>query len=203
MRKLISLCLILIFAACNSQDKRPLTGETEYQRRLNAMYKDASTSPLKKKDLKNFKGLDFFPVDSSFVVSAKLTRTPDAPFFLMPTTGDTDSYYREYGTLSFRLEEREFTLTLYESKDEMQDPRYRDYLFLPFTDDTSSDGSYGGGRYINLFKSRIQEDSTLVIDFNNSYNPYCAYNDKYSCPVVPRKNYLDVAVKAGVMDFKR
>ena len=59
---------------CNWQDKRPLMGKTEYQRALNASYKDASKSPLKKKDLKKFKGLDFFPIDSTFIVTAKLTK---------------------------------------------------------------------------------------------------------------------------------
>ena len=75
-----------------------------------------------------------------------------------------------------------------------------DYLFLPFIDDTNGEESYGGGRYIDL---RIPEGDTIVIDFNKSYNPYCAYNDKYSCPIVPRINYLALEVRAGVMAFNK
>ena len=66
MRKIIVLLGLLLFVSCDSKRKRPILGETEYQRKLNNQYKDASKSPLKKKDLKNFKGLDFFPVDSSY-----------------------------------------------------------------------------------------------------------------------------------------
>lgn len=203
MKKLLIILFTFLIASCNSQDKRPLTGETAYQRKLNAQFKDATTSPLKKKDLKNFKGLDFFPVDSSFIVTAKLTRTPDSPVFKLPRTGGDNADYRQFGILNFKLKGREFQLHLYQSIEEMRDPRYKDYLFLPFTDDTSGEESYGGGRYMNVFQSQIQSDDTIVLDFNNTYNPYCAYNEKYTCPIVPRKNYLDIAVKAGVKDFKK
>ena len=203
MRNVLSICLLVFIIACNSQDKRPLLGKTDYQRKLNAQYKDASRSPLKKKDLKDFKGLDFYPVDSSFIVTAKLTRTPDSPYFQMATTTDRRPLYREYGLLTFTLEGKQHTLTLYRSKEEAEDPQYEDYLFLPFTDDTSGDGSYGGGRYMDVFESTISPDNTVVLNFNNTYNPYCAYNEDYSCPRTPRKNHLDIAIKAGVMDFKK
>ena len=79
MKQAITLCTLLFVFSCTSQGKRALLGETAYQQKLNASYKDASKSPLKKKDLKNFKGLDFFPVDSSFIVRAKLVRTQNPP----------------------------------------------------------------------------------------------------------------------------
>ena len=60
--------------------------------------------------------------------------------------------------------------------------------------------SYGGGRYID---ARIPEGDTFIIDFNKAYNPYCAYNDKYSCPIVPRKNYLKTRIEAGVKVFEK
>ena len=82
----------------------------------------------------------------------------------------------------------------------MNEDGFKDYLFLPFMDDTNGEQTYAGGRYIDL---RIPEGNTLKIDFNKAYNPYCAYNEKYSCPIVPRENYLDVAVKAGVKVFKK
>jgi len=203
MRKLLSICLLLTIIACNSQDKRPLSGETEYQRELNAQYKDASSSPLKKRDLKKFNGLSFYPIDSSFVVTAKLERTPDSPVFKLPRTGGDKADYRQYGILSFEIKGKTYQLTLYQSIQNLTDPRYKDYLFLPFTDDTSGDGSYGGGRYMDVYKSKIGSDDTVVLDFNNTYNPYCAYNDKYTCPIVPRKNHLDLAITAGVKDFKK
>ncbi|MBL4605977.1 MAG: DUF1684 domain-containing protein, partial [Flavobacteriaceae bacterium] len=152
-------------------------------------------------DLKNFKGLDFFPVDSTFIIVAKLTRTPDTPIFEMATTTDRKPLYREFGLLTFSLQSVEHTLTIYQSQSNLDDPKYKDYLFLPFTDDTSGEESYGGGRYMDVYLSKINADETIVLNFNNTYNPYCAYNDKYSCPITPRKNHLDIAIKAGVKKF--
>ncbi len=54
-----------------------------------------------------------------------------------------------------------------------------------------------------MLKSNIPEDDSIIIDFNTAYNPYCAYNDKYSCPIVPRENYLDATVNAGVKAFDK
>ena len=82
----------------------------------------------------------------------------------------------------------------------MKEEGYEDYLFLPFLDDTNGEESYGGGRYIDC---RIPEGDTIEIDFNKAYNPYCAYNENYSCPIVPRENYLAIEVKAGVKVFKK
>ena len=198
MRKVLSICLLFFFFACNSNDKRAIAGKTEYQRKLNAQYKDASRSPLKKKDLKGFKGLDFYPVDSTYIVTAQLTRTPDSPYFEMATTTDRKPLYREYGLLTFSLLGKEHTLTLYRSLEEERDPRYKDYLFLPFTDETSGDGSYGGGRYMDVFESTIQGGDLVTLNFNNTYNPYCAYSDGWNCPIVPIENHLDMKVEAGV-----
>lgn len=189
--------------SCNSQDKRALIGETTYQQELNAIYKDASTSPLKKKDVKNFKGLDFFPVDSSFIVTAKLVKTMDAPTFEMATTTDRKPLYKEYGKLTFTLKGKNCELTIYQSQDNLRDEKYKEYLFLPFTDDTSGNESYGGGRYMDVMTTDEKSDGTIVLNFNNTYNPYCAYNDRYSCPLTPRKNHLDIEIKAGVKAFKK
>jgi len=203
MKKLLFLLTILMFISCNSQDKRSLAGETEYQRKENIRFKDASKSPLKKRDLKKFKGLDFYPVDSSYIVMAILTRTPNEPIFEMATTTERKPLYKQYGVLSFTLKGKTLKLHLYQNQENLEDEKYKDYLFLPFTDDTSGDGSYGGGRYMDVFISQINKNSTVALNFNNTYNPYCAYNDKYSCPITPRKNHLDVAIEAGVQDFKK
>lgn len=192
-----------VLCSCNSQGKRALLGKTEYQQKLNASYKDASKSPLKKKDLKGFKGLDFFPVDSTFIVIATLVKIANAPTFEMATTTDRKPLYKEYGTLSFTLKGKACELTIYRSQDDLRDEKYKDYLFLPFTDATSSNESYGGGRYMDVMTTSENRDGTIELNFNNTYNPYCAYNDKYSCPLTPRKNHLDIEIKAGIMVFEK
>jgi uncharacterized protein (DUF1684 family) len=202
-KNILILCILSVLFSCNSQGKRALLGKTEYQQKLNASYKDASKSPLKKKDLKQFRGLAFFPVDTTFIVTATLVKIANAPTFEMATTTDRKPLYKEYGTLNFLIKGKACELTIYRSQDDLRDEKYKDYLFLPFTDATSSDESYGGGRYMDVMTTDENADGTIELNFNNTYNPYCAYNDKYSCPLTPRKNHLDVAIKAGIMVFEK
>ena len=198
--KNVFLLFVFVFSVGCAQEKQLLNEETDFQKELNAEYKDATTSPLKAKDLKNFKGLDFFKFDSSFAVKASLKRTPDTEWFNMKTTTDRLSKERVFGVLSFELHGKSFELNVYQGQELMETEKYKDYLFLPFIDNTNGSSSYAGGRYIDL---RIPDGDTIEIDFNSAYNPYCAYNEKYSCPIVPRVNYLDLEVEAGVKVFKK
>ena len=203
MKYLFMLFFSVLLISCNSKDKRPLIGKTTYQQKLNSVFKDASKSPLKSKDLKSFKGLDFFPVDSSYIITASIKKTPNTPFIGMPSSTDEKSYYRKFGILTFILKEKEMQLTLYQSLEESENPIFEDYLFLPFTDETSGNYSYGGGRYMDVFKSNINTNGTIELNFNNTYNPYCAYNEDYSCPLTPRDNHLSIEILAGIKDFKK
>jgi len=166
---------------------------------LNKEYASREESPLTDEDLAVFKSLDFFPIDSNYMVSAKLTFHKNSKPFQMKTTTDRLPVYKLYATASFQLKGKNYSLEIYQNEKLMLSPDYEDYLFLPFTDLTNGESSYGGGRYIDL---KIPETDSITIDFNQSYNPYCAYNSKYSCPVPPKVNYLDTAIEAGVMAFK-
>jgi uncharacterized protein len=167
-----------------------------FQNELNKEYKSKTTSPLKQPDLRKFKRHNFFPINLDFVVEAQLTLTPDSKFTPMKATGTIVQEYRTFAIAHFQLNGQPYSLHLYQSKNLMNKPEYKDYLFLPFTDLTSGTETYGGGRYIGL---RIpKEGTTITINFNLAYNPYCAYNEKYSCPLVPKENELPVAIQAGV-----
>ena len=119
----------------------------------------------------------------------------------MPTTTDRMSKERVFGVVSFKIKGEDFELKIYESQDLLDEEGDKDYLFLPFLDVTNGDSTYGGGRYIEVLVNDKQYDSIITIDFNLAYNPYCAYDEKYSCPIVPRSNYLDIEIKAGVKAF--
>ena len=134
------------------------------------------------------------------VVNANLKRTPNSEWFKMQTTTSRVSDERIYGILTFQLKGKTYNLNVYQGKDLMTTEGYEDYLFLPFLDNTNGEDSYGGGRYIDL---RIPKGNELIIDFNKAYNPFCAYNEKYSCPIVPRENYVDIEIRAGVKAFKK
>jgi len=198
MKLFFSFLLLLLCLASCAQDKEPILGETEFQREMNAEFKDATTSPLTKKDLKHFKGLEFFPVDSAYVVEANFKRTPDEKPFKMKTTTDRLPEYVKYGEVIFTLKGETYKLNIYQNQELITKEGFEDYLFLPFLDFTNGDTSYGGGRYVD---ARLPESDTIVIDFNKAYNPYCAYSDRYSCPLVPRVNYLKTKIEAGVKAF--
>ncbi|MBD0779085.1 DUF1684 domain-containing protein [Maribacter sp. ANRC-HE7] len=171
-----------------------------FQSDLNEEFKNPETSPLPDRYRKDFTGLEFFEPDTNYVVRAKFVLTPDALPFLMPTTTERESEETVYGIAYFELNGAEHQLELYRNKELMQEEGYEDYLFLPFTDKTNGKETYAGGRYIDL---SIPNGDSIIIDFNRAYNPYCAYNKKYSCPIVPSVNALDTQVLAGVKDFKK
>ncbi len=170
----------------------------DYHEAKNSEFKNPKTSPLADKDRIDFESLVFFEPDTSYVVKAVLVRTPDAKPFQMPTTTGENSTEVVYGILHFELHGKKLQLEVYQNKELMLEEGYEDYLFLPFTDETNGEETYGGGRYIDL---KIPSSEVMIIDFNRAYNPYCAYNKKYSCPIVPKVNHLSTKVRAGVKAF--
>ena len=120
--------------------------------------------------------------------------------FTMNTSAGTVKYYYKYGRLDFIIDGKECLLYVYQGKDLMQTEQYKDYLFVPFTDATTGNESYGSGRYLEFYKKDI-ENNSVQLDFNKAYNPYCAYATGYKCPVPPRENRLTIPIKAGEMNF--
>ena len=198
--KIQILVLSLLFACVSyAQQTKDIKSAKKFQQKLNKEFSSKEESPLKEEDLANFKSLDFFPIDSSFIVNAKLTLHKDSEPFPMKTTTDRLPIYKIYATANFEIQGKAFSLEIYQNEKLVLTAEYEDYLFLPFTDNTNGEGSYGGGRYVDL---KLPEGDSIIIDFNQAYNPYCAYNDKYSCPIPPKSNNLDIEVFAGVKSFK-
>ncbi len=144
----------------------------------------------------------FFPVSEKYKVLARFEKIYDSTGFIMKTSGPKLKKYFRYGTLYFAIGKKPVQLTVYQSEQLMTTDQYKDYLFVPFTDLTTGDKSYGGGRYLEFYINEIK-DKTVTIDFNKCYNPYCAYASGYNCPIPPRENDLPVAIKAGEMDFDK
>lgn len=189
---------VLTFSDAFSQECSKENSQ-KYQQQLNKEYANPEESPLTKGDLKKFKSLDFYPIDMVYCVTAKFVRTPNEKPFAMPTTTERKPMYVKFGEVRFTLKGVACKLDIFQSLDLIKMEEYKNSLFLPFTDLTSGNGSYGGGRYIDL---KQPEGNTIIIDFNTAYNPYCAYNHKYSCPIPPAQNDLDVEVRAGVKEYK-
>ena len=194
--------LLFFITACSTTNNLILSSMDEYQTEiqayqthLNEEYKDSLKSPLTREDRLVFEALEFYKINPAFRVVAKFKEKKSA-LFAMKTTTDRMPEYRKYGELYFELKGKKFKLNVYQNPSLMTRPGYEDYLFLPFTDPTNGDKTYGGGRYIDF---RIPTSTEVILDFNKAYNPYCAYNSKFSCPIPPPENDISVAIEAGVM----
>lgn len=196
-----SILLFVFLVQCSfgfSQKKFDAAAAKKYQQELNKEYANKETSPLLAEDFATFKSLDFYPISEKYFVVAKLVRTPKEKPFKMKTSTDRQPIFIKYGEAHFELDGKHFKLNLYQDVEFSKNPKYKDDLFLPFFDETSGKESYIGGKYIDL---KIPKGNTIAIDFNTSYNPYCAYSHRYSCPKVPLENDLKVAIRAGVKKF--
>ncbi len=168
-----------------------------YWDRIETEYRDTIHSPLPVQYRAGFKNLDRYPVDPNYRVAALFAPEVGAAF-PMQTSGTRTPSYRSVGTLTFQLGGAQRTLTVYQNIDLVKLPDYVNHLFVPFTDLTNGDSTYGGGRYLDLEGPLAKE---AELDFNRAYNPYCAYGGAYSCPIPPQENHLEVAVEAGVKAF--
>jgi uncharacterized protein (DUF1684 family) len=202
--KIIKMRTILLFVFLvqlnfgYGQEKFDAASVTKFQEVINSEYADAKTSPLLAEDLAIFKTLDFYPINEKFFVIAKFVRTENEKPFEMKTTGERKPMYVKYGEAYFVLDGKDFKLNIYKNIELSKKEEYKDYLFLPFSDLTCGNESYIGGKYIDI---KVPQGDTIAIDFNTSYNPYCAYSHKYSCPKVPLENDLNIEIKAGVKKF--
>lgn len=199
MKTFITITAIFSFLTLTAQECSTQSSE-KYQQQLNKEYANPEESPLTKSDLKKFKSLDFYPVSETYCVEAKFVRTPNEKPFAMPTTTDRKPMYVKFGEVSFTIKGVACKLDVFQSIDLIKIEEYKNSLFLPFTDYTSGNGSYAGGRYIDL---KQPKGDTIIIDFNTAYNPYCAYNHAYSCPIPPPQNDIKAEVKAGVKEYKK
>lgn len=167
----------------------------KFRKELDDDYRNVETSPLGKERALTFQGHHFFPFDSRYCIPAKAERLEKPEVFKMRTTTDRTPEYRKLYKLTFSIRDTAYFLYAYQNISLIEKEEYKDHLFLPFTDKTNGFESYGGGRYIDL---QLPEGDSMLIDFNKSYNPYCAYSSKYSCPIPPKENALPVKIEAGI-----
>jgi uncharacterized protein (DUF1684 family) len=190
---LFFLCAVL--PVFSQTDTAVINDTKRFQNELISEYQNPSTAPLSGKAKKTFKGIHFYAIDSKYVVNAKFVRTLNEKPFQMTTSSGMRKTYVKYAEVIFTLDEKEYKLNVYQSQDLLQSPEYKDYLFIPFTDATSGNETYEGGRYIDL---NIPQGDHIIINFNEAYHPYCAYTEGYNCPIPPAENTLPVKVEAGV-----
>ena len=197
MKKITMIVMLISALAFSQSEKKQIAQISKFQKELNNGYMNKKETPLRGDNYTKFTKHPFFPVDLKYRIKAQFTRTENSvPFDLMTSSGETKPY-RAFGNATFALNGVTYILNIYQSLDLVKTRGYEDYLFLPFRDETNGKETYGGGKYIDL---RIPDGNEIVIDFNQSYQPYCAYNAyDYSCPIVPEENFLPLRIEAGVM----
>lgn len=165
---------------------------------LKNFYYNSATSPLPKEEVKQFKekeGIRFFKTDSAYKIMANLVLSNSLDTVSMPTVSGVIKTYSTYGTANFKLLGKSYSLAIYRSHQLAENLEYKDYLFLPFYDETNGVTTYKGGRYIDL---KVPQETKILIDFNTAYQPYCAYTSGYACPIPPVSNRLELPIEAGV-----
>ncbi len=159
------------------------------------LFRNKETSPiLNKKERKNFTGIKFYPPDRRLVITASYQPliTEDTLDFI--TSSGSVKRYAQVANLVFMVDSMALSLPAYQGIELRKKEEYQKYLFVPFTDATSGDETYGGGRYLDL---EVPEGDSLEIDFNYAYNPYCAYTSGYSCPIPKPESRLPISIFAG------
>jgi len=164
----------------------------------NEAFKNDASSPIPKESRAAFKELSYYPPNEDYALPAFFTpfEAPHEVKMQTSKANDVRTMLR-YGQLSFVINDKEHRLTVYKHLE----PEHEHVLFVPFKDATSGRETYEAGRYIDLEEQTGNDE--YLLDFNRAYNPYCAYNPTYSCPLVPAENVLKIAIPAGEKAFKK
>jgi len=193
----IAVAVILFYSMSTGTVERGYHEQVEKERQQkNDFMRSDPGSPFAK-DTAAFQELKYFPPDPKYKVVADLEDVKDRKVVLLSTNDGLQQRYLEYAYATFRLNDLDNRLLILEV---MDSGPFRGTLFLAFADQTSAFETYGAGRYLDILKT--PGASTITLDFNHAYNPYCAYTEDFSCPLPPRENVLDVAIKAGEMVYK-
>lgn len=192
---LIAVCVALvsvIYSLMGGKDQTAYVDQINAEREdKDRFMKTSPESPFHSQpDL--YKGLNYFPPDIKYKIVADLTPAHDKRPVVLRTSDGQEQHYVTYAHADFDLDGYHNKLTILETID--MGPS-RGKLFLAFGDETSAVETYGAGRYIDITK--VPGSNTITLDFNLAYNPYCAYVDKFSCPLPPAENLLKVAIRAG------
>lgn len=147
-------------------------------------------SPLPAGERAGFDGLSYYPPDETYRFEVTLEEFDEQDVQRVETTAAGERPYRRWGEFRFALAGAERRLTAYRSGEEER-------LWVPFTDETNGETTYGGGRYLDLAPADRTDDGEWTLDLNDAYNPFCVFSDDYECALVPPENHLDVRVEAG------
>jgi uncharacterized protein (DUF1684 family) len=204
-KRLFLAMVFILFAsaslAAEGEDQLDLKTEhkkvLEWRKERDAFLKTHERSPLSPKEKENFKGIKYYPFDSTYVFIGQIERytihinNPEYYATFLTNKG-TNKRYLRYGKFQFKLNGKAYSIEIYKSI-------LSDNLFIPFKDKTNGRETYEGGRYL---ETEIQPGYQIMLDFNKAYYPSCAYNKHFICVIPPKENMLEVEIRAGERNYK-
>ena len=193
MKKILPITIVIIIGAVVFYTFQSSTGtykENLEKEREQILYnfRNSSSSPFAGIDKPEI--ISYYPVDESYKVQGEIKLVEKHTPFVLQTNDKIKLIYVKYAIVSFQVLGTDQTLTIYQNE---QDPS--DFL-IPFKDQTSGNETYGAGRYLPI-RENIVDGHHITLDFNKAHNPYCAYNENYSCPIPPKENFLPIRIEAG------
>lgn len=197
MSRFLLIFGIIASTSLFAQQKNYLLSLKEHRQEVNKEFGDTSTSILPNKMVFEFEGLNYFEPDKDYNVVAQFKKKIGNEFFMTTSSGKKKKF-RQYGILSFEIKGKRLKLPIYQNIKLMKNEKYKDYIFIPFTDLTNGEETYGGGRYI---EASLPTRNTYNLDFNYCFNPYCHYTSGYNCPIPPKDNFLNIRIEAGEKVF--
>ncbi|HXF84618.1 MAG TPA: DUF1684 domain-containing protein [Anaerolineales bacterium] len=162
---------------------------SDFRAEKDEFFKHHPQSPLTPGQRRNFTGLRYFPENEALRLEVVVEPFPERQFIEMQTTTGSVQTYLRYGRFKFQVEGQEAELTIYQNEHG---------FFLPFVDALAGKETYPAGRYL---EPEPLPGNRFLVDFNLAYNPYCAYNEMWSCPITPPENRLKVPIRAGEKIF--
>tara|TARA_B100000809_G_scaffold70615_2_gene68158 strand:- start:12584 stop:13195 length:612 start_codon:yes stop_codon:yes gene_type:complete len=197
--KYLTLSILLVLSSTLfSQEKEDYLKTLKKHRvEMDIEFGDTSTSILPNEMVLNFKHLNYFKPNPKYNITADFKKEIGKEF-TMTTSSGKKKLFRQYGILSFKIDKRKHLLPIYQNIKLMKTEKYKNYIFIPFTDLTNGEETYGGGRYI---EAEIPTEDTFQLDFNYAFNPYCHYTTGYNCPIPPKENFLELRIEAGEKTF--
>ena len=168
-----------------------VAGVLEARVHKDSLLRHSPDSPIPAAEREAFEGLRYFRVDPGLRIVGDLHRygRPRRVFVVSNTESEVE--VERFGRFVFRYEGADYWLEIVRSAGEGD-------LSVFFTDETNGTDTYPAGRYAPVRRNAL---GRYVLDFNEAYNPYCAYNSDYVCPLPPRQNHLPYAVRSGELDY--
>ncbi|MCS7004870.1 MAG: DUF1684 domain-containing protein [Cytophagales bacterium] len=189
----VLLIMIYVFGGTQANENY-LKKVSEFRATKDRHFKESENSPLDKKERKTFQGLKYYEINPAYKLEADFIPFDIKQTIEISTSTGTSKRYQKFGYVRFTFMNIQHQLLLLKPLERGASSIF----FLAFTDETSGKETYGGGRYLDV---EIKKGKA-ILDFNFAYNPYCAYNSAYECPIPPKENHLPIPILAGEKNYK-